>query len=141
MTQAIYIAASSREILRARQAMDYARSIGLTVPCDWTADIFARAARGLTDADLTPNERQRHALGDLAGIREARVLVALLSPVESEQRWETGYAFARGVPIILSRETCPRVRLFDALAAHECGSDRAAIELAGMIARREEVAV
>lgn len=130
-----YIAASSRELLRAEQAMAYARSLGLTVT-DWTAPIRERAAQGLTDADLTAHEMQRHALRDMAGIREARVVVVLLSPVESEMRWEMGYAVGIGRPVIVSREGCKRVRLFDVLAHSECGSDRAAIDLAAIIAGR-----
>lgn len=135
MSDAIYIAASSRELLRVEQAVAYARSIGLSVPCDWTVPIRERAAEGKTDSDLTPHERQRVALGALAAVRGCTV-VALLSTSESEMRGEMVAAFMARRTIIASRETCTRVRLFDVLATYECASDRLALDLAAQIARR-----
>jgi hypothetical protein len=136
----LYLAASSRELDRAEAARDYARSLDVEV-YDWMALVRANIAAGRTDADLTPHERQRHALGDLRGIADARVFVLLATPHESEARVELGFALALRKPVVISRETCARVRLFDVLGAHECATDQAAVTLAKFLGQPSAVEV
>lgn len=135
MTSA-YVAASSRELPRAEAAIAHARSLGLLVSYDWTASFRALEREGRSPADQSLGEMQRQALLDLRGVKDCRVLILLASVHESEARVEVGYALAAGKPIVVSRETAP-ARFFDVLCAHECGTDRAAVEKAAAMAGGE----
>jgi len=111
----VYIAASSKELERARRLADRARKLGgVEVVSDWIDIMSSRAAEGLSDADMTREQRAKAALSDLGGIASADAVVGLLSHHESEMRFEIGFAHGMGKVVVLSRES-GRLRLFDSV--------------------------
>ncbi len=97
----VYVAASSKELGRAKTVMSMLRNAGHTVTHDWPAIIEARGMANPVDA--TEDERWDWAIDDLAGVAKADVLW-LLVPAENGAGAfvELGYALARKKPVICS---------------------------------------
>lgn len=126
------IAGSSRELERCEAAIALARSLGLTVTCDWPAMIRACA-------DPSPEEVWARAMLELRGIHDCDVLILLASHNESEARVELGAALALAKAVVVSTER-GRARFFDALVSHVAATDEDAVRWAVMVGRAMEAA-
>jgi hypothetical protein len=135
VTLAVYVAASSREMPRARWAMDALRAAGVRITCDWVAAI---EAAGAANEGLTDEQRRRYASEDLYGLRLADVVWLLAPETPSAGAWvELGYAMAwRHLRIVVSGPS--RVRcVFAALADLETDRDEDALaEIVAMAGER-----
>lgn len=92
------------------------RDVGVEITHDWTACVESHLAAG-GDAALSPEDRERFAYEDLAGVDHADI-VWLLAPVTlSRGSWfEAGYARGRGKLLGVSGRGAAR-SIFTALAA------------------------
>jgi nucleoside 2-deoxyribosyltransferase len=102
---AIYLAGASAEIDTCKRCMRALREAGHVVTFDWTAAISERATAGLSDRDLTPEERRMFAGLDLKGVTDADLIWVLAPqpPNASTGCWaELGYALALGPYIVVS---------------------------------------
>jgi nucleoside 2-deoxyribosyltransferase len=97
----VYVAASSKQMDRASQAMAQLRAAGHEVVHDWPAIIEARGVANPLDA--TQDERWDWAIDDLQGVKRADVLWLLVPNEEGAGAFvELGYALALGKPVIAS---------------------------------------
>jgi hypothetical protein len=97
----VYVAASSAQMDRAKDAMAKLRTAGHTVVHDWPTIIEDRGTANPVDA--TTDERWDWAIDDLAGVKAADVLWLLMPATEGfGAAVELGYALAHGIPVICS---------------------------------------
>lgn len=97
----VYVAASSKQLDRARAAMAQLRAAGHTVTHDWPTIIEARGTANPLDA--TDDERWDWAIDDLEGVKAADVLWFLVPAEEGAGAFvELGYALAIKKPVICS---------------------------------------
>jgi len=80
----VYIAGASREPERLDAFFDAVLAQGHTITCDWREE--QRAHAGVREADLPVAVRQQAAAKDLAGVREAELLIVLMPPDEIASR-------------------------------------------------------
>jgi len=106
---------------------------GLRWTHDWTLDIEAARAAGISDADLSPGQRLAIARTDAAGVLDADVLIYLSPDKEHRSEgaaWEMGFfqgrilGGRRGLPLVVGTPQC----LFMELAV-QVASDAEVIEL------------
>lgn len=134
--RSIYVAGSSRELDRVEGVMRALRDAAWTITHDWTADVRAAQALGLTDATLTRMERERHARADTSAIDAADVFLLLIPTTSSIGVWfEFGYALARGIRTIAAGPGAKK-SIFTELATVVYRTDDAAIEALCGRARR-----
>lgn len=112
----IYVAASSKEIDRAKAMMQLLRDAGMEITHDWTEDIRkAREAGYAADSDLPFAARKEHVIRDLAAVDRAHALVYLVPEFPSDgAASERQRAYDRKGRIIASDPLHKR-RLFDVL--------------------------
>jgi len=109
----IYVAASSKQMDRAREAMAKLRAAGHTIAHDWVAEVEAVGSANPPDATL--EERWDWAIDDFAGIDRADVLWLLVPAEGGAGAWvELGYALAKRKPVICSG--CHERSIFTAMA-------------------------
>jgi hypothetical protein len=122
----VYVAASSKQIDRARAAMDRLRAAGHTVTHDWTASIAEVGCANPIDA--TRQQRRNWALDDLQGVLEADVLWVLM-PADHDS-FGAGVEFGRAIDSDVSRIVCSGAcaSIFTSLADAEYGRDDQAFE-------------
>ena len=124
----IYIAGASRELERARAAMDWCREQGFEVAHDWVADIDrVRVEGGKSDGDLQLSEQMVFAIADLEAVESADVLWMLVPPPSKHTAgaWvELGVAWSAKTKIIVSGQHT--WHLFCSLADQAFANDRAA---------------
>lgn len=131
MTLRVYIAASSREMDRARAAMFALRAWGCEITEDWVAAI---EAAGAANEGLSDEDRRRYAGADLRGVADADVFWLLAPETPSAGCWvEMGYALSHTTwgqspaRIIVSGPGRARC-IFAALADVEVDTDAAGLE-------------
>jgi len=124
----IYIAGASKEMDLISSYMRKVESLGHTISLDWTVPIRENIALGKTDADLTKEDRKRHANADMFAVGDAD-LVWLLVPAEPKSSlgcWiEFGLAVAFGCHVIVSG---PNASIFCELADHLFATHDEALE-------------
>jgi hypothetical protein len=97
----VYVAASSKQLDRARMWMAALRAMGHTISHDWTASIEERGEANPPDA--TRDECWDWAIDDFAGIDTADVVWVLMPTTEGfGAAVELGYALALRKPVIVS---------------------------------------
>lgn len=110
----IYVAASSKQLWRAKQAMAALRERGYTISHDWVLDVETVGSANPPDASDT--DRETWAYADLKGVRTADA-VWVLMPAENPSFGagvEFGVALGCGIPIIASG--CNNTSIFTSLA-------------------------
>lgn len=134
MTFPIYLAGASRELERCEAMTALLRtipSVEITVP--WVEAIRARLTVGLTDADLTAQERRFEVVeGALRGVREAALVVALAPRgVHTSGLWaECALARELDTPVLMvASEEVQRAQLFCALGHIFVDTDEAVLPL------------
>lgn len=119
----VYVAASSREIPRARAVMAALREARMIVTHDWTGHVEASIAMGTPEHMLDDRLAWACAHDDLAGVREAEALV-LLAPTETAKGawYECGYADALNIPIVVAHDDVAKRRqsIFTRRASRLC---------------------
>lgn len=138
----VYVAASSREMDRARAAMTALRMHGVEVTVDWVAAI---EAAGAANEGLSDEDRQRYAREDLDGVCVADVVWLLMPTTPTAGAYvELGYALARRevqddsdctrTPIVISgpgQERCIFAALADRCVATDADALAAVLAWAG----------
>lgn len=100
-----YVAASSREIPRARAAMDALRAAGVRITHDWIPSVEAAFAAGITEAKADDARAYEAASADMRGVVTADVLVFLAPTDTSKMAWsELGAALALGIPCVVAHD-------------------------------------
>ena len=118
----VYVAGSSREMDRARAAMDYVRELGGVITFDWVAEI---ERVGSANDGLTDEQRRSSAAADLEGVEACDVFWLLAPETPSTGAWvELGIALGlrESIRIIVSGPGSKR-SIFSALANIETPSD------------------
>lgn len=126
----LYVAGAYADRDRVIRWMAEARRHFHEVVHDWVRIIDSVAGH---DRDLPTEGARKHALGDIAGIRQAEVFW-LLSPPRGYGRgcWvELGIASQIGVPIVVSGETA-RDTVFTALGRRYLDDERAFQQLTAL---------
>ena len=91
----IYLAAASSERALAASFMRRLEAAGHSIAMDWTVDMDERAEAGLSDADLTDDERETYARADLEAVEVCDLLWLLAPEGTSIGAWiEFGHALA-----------------------------------------------
>jgi len=126
MTIKVYIAASSREVGRVREAQRMVAERGWTLTLDWLTPMMVLIEHGLGDSDLSRDDQAHAALQDAEAIDRADVLW-LLAPRELTKGawWEHGYAYGTDTQIVTSGG-CPSI--FVALSDRVTETDEEAVE-------------
>jgi hypothetical protein len=101
----IYVAASSKELDRAKWAINELRALGHTVTHDWPAEVEKVGSANPTDATI--DEAASWSIEDLDGVDDAEVLWLLVPEADG---------FGAGVE--LGYAICLRDRTFDAPPIH-----------------------
>jgi hypothetical protein len=110
----VYIAASSREVERVREAQRMLAEWGHDLTLDWLTPMLALIAEGIGDADLSREAQAEAASADLRAIDNADALWLLAPREATKGAWvELGYALRASVPVVVSGG-CPSI--FCALA-------------------------
>ncbi len=126
----VYVAGSSREIVRVRRVHTWLREHGHTVTHDWTREVEAAIASGVSEEAMGDIDALTHVWRDLDAVRAADVLW-LLSPQEPTRgAWvELGFATGIGKPIVVTGPGC-RQSIFTRLGViyHEDAAGLAVID-------------
>lgn len=97
----VYVAASSKQLDRAKAAMQLLRLAGHSIAHDWVTEVEAVGSANPPDA--TNDERWDWAIDDLAGVKAADVVWFLVPDTEGAGAFvELGYALAIEKPVICS---------------------------------------
>jgi nucleoside 2-deoxyribosyltransferase len=101
----IYVAASSREIPRARAVMADLRAAGYVITHDWVPGVEDAMSRGITEAKADDTHAFAAAFADLRGVADAEALVFLAPTDTSKMAWaEFGYALALNIPCVVAHD-------------------------------------
>lgn len=107
----IYVAASSRELPRAKRAMQAVRNYAHEVTHDWCKPIEETRALGLEEHELGAVEAREYAEADLIAIERADVVWMLAPNFPTEGFWvELGYALRASKAIVISGATTKACR-------------------------------
>lgn len=94
----VYVAGSSKQLDRVRNAMEALRELGHTVAHDWVSIVEAVGSAHPDD----DSGRARFAKADLAAVAQADMLWLLYQDESVGAFWEAGYAQGRGIPVVVS---------------------------------------
>lgn len=128
----VYLAASSKELPRARRAMDWITEAKHTVALDWVQQILAMGGKD-PNRGIPPNIARTIALNAFSHLRRSNVIWLLSPETETEGAWIEFGAYAFHVSTLIGPKLImsggdPETSVFlNGLLTHHFVDDEAAI--------------